>query len=243
MALGVAPTDPDLVYLVRPGDENEELRFSLRSVARNLPHNKVWIAGHRPAWVTNVESIELDPLPDKYDNQRQSLLAACDTEEVSDPFILMNDDFFVMRPIDRVEVLHGPTVAEHHQSYIDAGKSPDAPHVRAIWSTLEELRRWGYENPLTYELHSPLPMSKSALAGMLRRSVARPFLWQTAYAVIAEHVGAKGYDAKNDVVGAGSPEAFAALSPYLSTYDGSFKNEHIGAYIRAAFPAPCAYES
>ena len=58
----------DLVYIVCPGDQNEELRYSLRSVARNLPGRRVWIFGHTPPWVTGVHSVELDPLDDKYEN-------------------------------------------------------------------------------------------------------------------------------------------------------------------------------
>ena len=34
----------DLVYLVRPGEQNEELRWSLRSLV-NLPHERVFEVG------------------------------------------------------------------------------------------------------------------------------------------------------------------------------------------------------
>ena len=47
----------DAVYYVRPGDRNDELRYSLRSLA-NLPHDRVWIVGHTPPWVTGIESIQ-----------------------------------------------------------------------------------------------------------------------------------------------------------------------------------------
>jgi hypothetical protein len=33
---------PDVVYVVRPGEKNEELRDSLRSLA-HLPHGKGWV--------------------------------------------------------------------------------------------------------------------------------------------------------------------------------------------------------
>ena len=36
--------DLDIIYFVKDCFINEELRFSLRSVAKNLPHRKVWAA-------------------------------------------------------------------------------------------------------------------------------------------------------------------------------------------------------
>ncbi|MFF3129757.1 hypothetical protein ACFVRD_48125 [Streptomyces sp. NPDC057908] len=41
---------PDIVYVVRPWNQNEQLRYSLRTLA-NLPHRRVWIAGYCPTWV------------------------------------------------------------------------------------------------------------------------------------------------------------------------------------------------
>ena len=49
-------TAMDLVYVVRDG-ANPELRYSLRSVAVNLPHDRVWIVGHVPAWITGCETV------------------------------------------------------------------------------------------------------------------------------------------------------------------------------------------
>jgi hypothetical protein len=45
---------PDLVYVVREGDRNNELRHSLRSVVANVPHRLVWIAGYKPGWVSDL---------------------------------------------------------------------------------------------------------------------------------------------------------------------------------------------
>lgn len=42
----------DLVWIVKPGDGNEELRWSLRSAVAHVPHERVWIVGSRPGWCT-----------------------------------------------------------------------------------------------------------------------------------------------------------------------------------------------
>ena len=49
----------DIVYVVRPGDENEALRYSLRSLA-NIPHRTVWIAGYRPKWCYGIVYVPRD---------------------------------------------------------------------------------------------------------------------------------------------------------------------------------------
>src|SRR5688572_13246658 len=97
---------PDIVYVCRPGDDNEELRYSLRSL-RNLPHGRVFVAGYCPVWVSSeVERIPVPRMSDKHTHALASLVAAMNDERVSDPFVMFNDDFYIMRPMDRVPILH-----------------------------------------------------------------------------------------------------------------------------------------
>ena len=42
----------DIVYNCRPGKQNEELRYSIRSVMENLPHDNLWVVGGKPEWYT-----------------------------------------------------------------------------------------------------------------------------------------------------------------------------------------------
>lgn len=240
------PTEHDLVYVVRPGDRNPELQMSLRSVAANLPHRKVWLCGYRPTWASGVESIELEPLADKFDNQIQSLRAACANDEISEQFILMNDDFFVMRPIDRVPLLHGPTVQELHDQMIAAGKGRDAAWLVAMRSTLAQMQKWGYENPLSYERHSPIPMSRERLGAVLERARG-PFLCQSAYAAMTDEAGTYGPDAKAETQPLTQFEQFEQYveerSPFISTHDVSFVRLPVGRYVRKKFPKPGPYEA
>ena len=45
----------DFVYIVKEDEKNEDLKYSLRSIAKFYPENKVWIVGYKPSWVKNVE--------------------------------------------------------------------------------------------------------------------------------------------------------------------------------------------
>ena len=42
----------DIVYFVKNTEENEELIYSLRSVDKNFPFNKVWFFGGCPKGLT-----------------------------------------------------------------------------------------------------------------------------------------------------------------------------------------------
>jgi hypothetical protein len=94
-------TLPDVVYPVRKGDHNPELRYSLRSLA-NLAHNRVWLIGHKPSWVTGVQHWDRPQVDGKYLNATKGLVEL--TREIgasiSEPFLLSNDDFYVMRPVE-----------------------------------------------------------------------------------------------------------------------------------------------
>jgi hypothetical protein len=95
----------DLVYICRDGD-NEELRYSIRSAVANLPHDNIWIVGGKPDWYTgNFIRTKQNGL--KFDNARNNLNTACRKYEISSDFVLMNDDFYFMDKIDKIEMFHG----------------------------------------------------------------------------------------------------------------------------------------
>ena len=90
----------DIVYFAR-GEENEELRYSIRSVCKNFafPVNKIVIVGTKPKYITPDLFIELDPKINKYANVRMAIEKVLDDDRISEDFILMNDDFFVMKRV------------------------------------------------------------------------------------------------------------------------------------------------
>lgn len=226
---------PDLLYVVGPGTSgHEELRYSLRSVTENLRHRKVWISGSIPDWVTSVETIDLDPLPAKYDNIRQSLTCAIERTQLSDEFILMNDDHFVIEHIEgELPAFHlGPT-ADHLKWLRSVGK-------RGEWLEACEATHDWLDTRNFYENHTPLLFSKTALSAVLRaypahRPVAPGLLYEAAR---AGKEGVLGPDAK---VTNGSLERANGI-PFISTVDWSFQTREVGHFIRSLFPRKCRYE-
>jgi hypothetical protein len=226
----------DVVYPVRPGASHEELRFSLRSIAANLAHDRVWLVGYRPAWVAGVEHVAA-PTLDRWSTVPSHLRAITALPELGEEFIYLNDDFFVLRPAAGAPVWHrGPIAAE-------VAAHPAGTWRRGQAETLELLRCWGIREPLSYELHVPMVMTTTILAEALARAAtAGPFA-ALAYRSLYGNVAGVGGEPTQDVKIFGRTARIPIGATFLSTNDDSFANGRVGRQLRARFPEACRYEA
>lgn len=239
--------NPDICYSVRPGDHNEELRYSLRSL-RNLPHGRVWIAGHKPPWVSDlvghIPTLQGDPRTSevKFANSRRNHRALAEHDEIADDIVLFNDDFFVTEPIDRVPVLHYGTI-ENFNAFFRARSSTVSSYMLAERYTCEWVTATcGIARPRSYALHVPLPVAKQALADVLailpETYRGLPLHLRTALGNLARLGGRRVADVK---VLRSRPMAELAR-PFASTSDGTFRMG-AGEQLRSLFPDPGPYEA
>ncbi len=156
----------DIVYIVKPGRVNDELTFSLRSL-KNIPHGKVFIVGGCPANINkkNVCHIPTEQTATKWQNSTRNLLVACKDRQISKDFILFNDDFFILRPIQEQDLLldRGPLI-EVYNEYV--GKYTDNEYIRGMRQTAELLKNLGIDNPISFELHIPMILNKNKVLKM-----------------------------------------------------------------------------
>lgn len=227
---------PDIVYVLRPADRNEQLRYSLRSVAAHLPHGRVWLAGHCPSWVRDVGCIPVVQQGTKYQNSTANLKAAAEHPDVADEFLLMNDDFFIMRPVERMPVLHRGPVSKVEGYY---ARRASGMYLRGMRETRELLAELGFPAPLSYELHVPMPMDKTGLLHALEAGQHLEVLHKrTLYGALHGLGGHEIPDPK--VLGRGGQ--FAREAPFLSTMPDSFSGGLVGEFIRGRFPSLSVYE-
>lgn len=223
----------DVVYVVGRGDRNPELRYSLRSLT-NLPHDEVWIAGYTPSWVTGVQSIPVEQdLGDRFSNSTANMAAACRHAQVSDPFIYLNDDFFVMRTVDEVPALHLGPVDGMLRRW--GGSS----YARGAMATRDLLVSLGYADPVSYEIHAPMVVYKAAMREALHigRHV-HPLHKRTLYGHLARLGGQKTQDVKVINTNGSWPDD----APFLSTTDMTFKYGRVGHHIQSQFRTRSIYE-
>lgn len=230
----------DVVYLVRPGEQNEELRFSIRSLS-NLPHDTVWIAGHKPAWVSNVRHLSTVQASSKHHNAFGNLLAALNCDEISTEFVLMNDDFFITSPLPSVPTLHrGPVadvVAEYRRMFPRGSR-----YTTAMQATMEWLQAQGVAEPLSYELHTPMVIDRAGMLEVIAQAEddgvdVQRFHYRTAWGNLARVGGTFTEDCK-----VYQPASCHTLpKPFMSTLDSTFTTRP-AKLIRARFPTPGPYD-
>ena len=149
----------DVVYPYRKSRWNDnELRFSLRSVEKHLPHGTIFIVGYMPTWVRNAEHIAAkDSYNHKTKNAIAKIRAACRDPRVSEKFVLMNDDFFILQHMKGIApVSEGPITAK-----IDQHKTRAGYYYTSLCDTLRLLHAAGFERPLSYEVHYPIVIDKA----------------------------------------------------------------------------------
>ena len=216
---------PDVVYILRHGDDNEELRYSLRSLS-NLPHHRVWLAGGQPSWTSNVQRLPVPVKRDKYTTIYANLEAVADCAELSERFVLFNDDFFLMRPVANVEPMHRGPFKQALRGY---GSRRDA-YTKRLRDAAE---RW--PDGLCYDsTHVPMEMEK----GRLRDVLDGPrTLWKSDYGNFHKVGGVQVKDVKIKRQKVPTPDAV-----WVSTSDASFKRNEVGKWVRRRLPDPSPYE-
>lgn len=220
----------EVVYYVRPGERNEELRYSLRSLA-HLEHDRVLLVGYKPRWVTNVEHIPaLITQGGPQMTAADHLLRACERVE-GDEFVVMNDDFYLMEPIDEIPSLHAGPLADK------------AARTRGSYgNALREAQRRlaGIADPIAWTLHIPLVVIREALAVVLKpilegsARLVRPE-WRTMYGNVIGATGEPAPDVKVRRRTDPMPDG-----PFLSSHDAAI--HWLEPVLRRHFPTPSPYE-
>jgi hypothetical protein len=156
---------------------------------------------------------------------------------VPEDLIVMNDDFFLIGPHpDPVPMTYRGLLAEQVSDTIRRAGA------RGWWqqslvATQSALQAAGIDNPLSYELHVPFPIRKTAMADTLNRFAAvtphNPPQWRTLYGATRDVGGVLHPDVKCLRPGPLS-------RPYFSTDDLSWR--YFRRRFMQMFPEPCGYE-
>jgi hypothetical protein len=236
--------DMDVVYICREGD-NEELRYSIRSVMENLPHKNIWVVGGKPSWYSG-NHIPVRQNGRKYDNARKNMKAIAASSEISEDFILMNDDFFVVGPVNELFHYHGGLLSER----IDflKNKYGVSAYSQMLTKTAKYLAHRGKRQPLDYALHVPFMMNKNNMSSIIDDEVS----WRIAYGnlFVTDGVAVEVYDGQSKDVkiyirhGALDKDGISKNSltdTFLSSEDRSF--DYLLRDLRVKFPDPSPFEA
>lgn len=239
----------DIVYLFKEDLENnsKELRYSLRSL-KNIPHGKVFIVGEKPDWVTNVEYIPVAQSKTKGENVMMNLFAATRSTQISDDFIMMNDDFFIMQKMQKMPTLNFGDMKNLISRYV-ARYPEGSRYIDSMKKLYEVLIERGYEAPISYELHVPMVINKQKVRSLRKHVDGSLYQFRTFYGNYFHVGGETVRDVKifiesrhNDSLYSSDPSQYLAGQTLLSATGGSFKRGIAGDFIRNSFPDKSIYE-
>lgn len=110
-----------ILYVLGSGSKfnNEEIRYSIRSVAKNLPVNKIYIVGEKPSFIS--EEVTHIPFEEANGNKAYRIAMkiqhACDF--IDEPFYLFSDDYFILKPLKKIGVYSlGKLDPKNHRNHI-----------------------------------------------------------------------------------------------------------------------------
>lgn len=226
----------DIVYILRQGN-NDELIYSVRSVVANFPFRKIWFYAGKPLGIRPDKAVYFNQGGfSKWKRVRNSVQMICQNEEITKNFWLFNDDFFVMKRIEKPTNCYDGTLIERieqlHKSY--DGSTLYCRQLENLYDVLKEVEP--DSEPLNYAVHMPMLINREKMRDVLKAFPTSP-MFRALYGNIC-HIGGEN---RKDCKFVADRQPWP-IDLYASTTEVSFKYERIGEEIRKAFPKPSKYE-
>lgn len=225
----------DIVYILKNNIEEEELTYSIRSVVKNFPYNRIWFAGGLPEHITPDEHMPIrQEGTNKWQKVSYTIKRICQNDEITEDFWLFNDDFYIMKPIEEFPAAIRGTM---HQRIMQLKKDHNySAYAGNLEKTENYLRRKGYDT-LDYALHVPILINRQKALETLKEFPDVP-MFRCLY---GNHHKIGG-TLMDDVKIYNLDQLPTGNEIMLSTTNTSFNNGKIGPYIKAQFPDKCKYE-
>lgn len=227
----------DLVYICRNGD-NEELRYSIRSIEKNFPGQRIIVAGYKPSWYCG-EFIEVRDIGSKFSNIFNVMKYVAAHKDISSNFIFMNDDFFLLKPITRMPKLNGGSLLDKLNRYKELS-GPVGTYVMLISKTYNRLVKSGIANPVDYDIHVPMHFNKKKLLSIVDGKTLPRSMYGNIFQVPGKEISdVKRYNHRSKL-SVRSPQSIDNLL-FISTDDKSFQELRV-ELLEEMFPEPSKYE-
>lgn len=153
-------THNNFVYICRQGD-NEELRYSIRSVLNSFPDASICLVGGKPDWYCG-DYIPTTQSGNKFENTTNSYKVIANSDNISENFVLMNDDFYILKKIDQIPLFYDGTLANKIDKHMI--KNGMSAYARVLVKAKKELMQMGIAEPLCYDVHIPMAFNKTMLS-------------------------------------------------------------------------------
>lgn len=232
----------DIVYFVKNGPINEELRYSLRSVEQNWQYRDVWFYGGCPAALQPDHHVETSQLAaSKFERVRDMMRLVCQNNQITEDFWLFNDDFFILRPVSEImQPQYNGTLYERIVRIEDRHGQTSTLYTQRLRHLAKTLRK-AQKGCLNYAVHKPMLINREKMLEVLKLYPDEPML-RALYGNYWDIGGENRHDMKIELIDYQKMDMVDANWDFLSTSDTSFENGTVGRYIRAKFNKQSRFE-
>lgn len=230
-------TELTFVWIYKDGQsewKGEELAYSMRSVHKFHPNARYMVVGLRmPIWYNGPVIRCKDHPKSPYKSQWTKLLAACESEEVPDMFVYMDDDFILTSPLS---LMHYKSVynLEH--------KLNTLPDKRTLWGQVVKntIHTVGLDAP-NHMLHVPLPIYKGTFV-----KTALKYDWGSQYSLVPRQMYCMeetrfpvqaAYDVKT-----ANPKSAAKASRFFSIHNAASYSPEWQDFLETTYPNRSPFE-
>ena len=224
----------DIVYVYKQWWGNwQELRYSLRSLV-NIPHDKVYIIGDKPDGVRWVIHIPVSDEWEKFENVIHKFKVIVGNENISDDFILMHDDFYIMEPMDIIPYYVRSSLKQHKEDIYN--KFWENTYFTSINNVYKLFPEWD-----SFDVHCPIILNKDKFKHIL------DLYWNTIWSKRSiycnyYHIEWVPYWNANDCKVLFSDRQYNKWNWFLSSDDSTIRNMWFIRYMNNTFPNKCKYE-
>lgn len=127
--------------------DDEELRYSLRSIDKHMDVRDVWVVGQPRGWLSVNWIPATDAGSTRYNSAYRKIMKACYNPYVSDPFVLFNDDFFLLKRLNEIPDYYDGTLK-------DRIKTTGGEYFKMLKKSLD------YSDGKNYAVHTPVVIHK-----------------------------------------------------------------------------------
>jgi len=231
----------DLVYVVgRPAlcDFNE-IKYSIRSAEKNLKFDRLFLVGYVPKFIfkKSIYNLEIgDYCENKYKNVAKKVAGIMDSKAISEDFIYMNDDFFLLDKFKKVPYYHMGKIADWVEHYPKAKLK--------YYENICKLHK-DFPDGLFFETHFPIVYNKEKAKKVIAKYKLKITIMLRSYycnEYIDELDGVeKTFDYK--IYNERDFEIITSNSPsFLSCTNGSGRLDKFRKYIDGKFPEKSRFE-
>ena len=107
------------------GAQNDELRWSMRSVKRFYPNSTLWLVGDKPGWYAgNHIAVERVPQQSRrgFRDVLNKIKTACEDSRIADDFIWMMDDIYLIQYVSAEEMKTPRYRGKQHKRRVSSQK-------------------------------------------------------------------------------------------------------------------------